>query len=196
VLRQAIGDCVSWQAAGFELSVAVNMAAPVLVTDQVLEKVVGLLNEHDLPPARLTLEVTESTAMQNADGVIELLGRLRLRGVTLSLDDFRTGFSNLSLLHRMPFNELKIDRSFVIDVKENHTSQVIVEALAGLAHKLGLTVVAEGVEDVAVWSWIHSLGIAQAQGHGIARPMAAPHVLDWLTRYKPVELTNRSHGVA
>ena len=101
------------------------------------------------------------------------LSRLRLRGFKLALDDFGTGYSNLAMLHRMPFNELKIDRSFVADVKESRDSQVIVRAIAALAHQLGLATVAEGVEDLDIWAWLQATGIAQIQGFGIALPMPA-----------------------
>jgi EAL domain-containing protein (putative c-di-GMP-specific phosphodiesterase class I) len=196
VLHRAIVDCVSWNAAGFDLSVAVNIAAPVLAVDDLLENTMALLREHALPATRLTLEITESTAMHNPNQAIELLSRLRLREINLSLDDFGTGFSNLGLLHKMPFSELKIDKSFVMDVKDNYASQVIVQALAALARNLGLTCVAEGVENLEIWSWLGSLQIEQAQGYGIARPMAAHHVLDWLTDYAPPMLADQDHAVA
>ena len=185
VLDRAIADAVAWGAAGFEPSVAVNIAAPILAGVHVVEDFARTLARHGLPARRLTLEVTESTAMENATRMLEVLGRLRLQGFTLSLDDFGTGFSNLGLLHRMPFNELKIDRSFVIDALANRDSEVIVRALAGLAKSLGLTVVAEGVENLDVWRWLRTLGVEQGQGYGIARPLPADQVLAWLGAYTP-----------
>jgi EAL domain-containing protein (putative c-di-GMP-specific phosphodiesterase class I) len=116
---------------------------------------------------------------------MQVLSRLRLRGFSLALDDFGTGYSNLAMLHRMPFNELKIDQTFVSDVQENRDSQVIVRALAALAQQFGLTTVAEGVEDLDTWGWLRAVGITQIQGYGVARPMPAEKVPDWIGRYKP-----------
>ena len=110
----------------------------------------------------------------------------------LALDDFGTGYSNLAMLHRMPFNELKIDRSFVAEVSASRDSQVIVGALAGLARQLGLTTVAEGVEDLDTWAWLRSVGVEQIQGFGIARPMPAELVVDWIADYKPPRIDRLS----
>src|SRR4051812_19698998 len=158
VLGRAIADCASWAAAGHDLTVAVNLSAAMLTRDRLLERIVQGLHQHRLPATRLTLEVTETVAMQNPSLTLATLGRLRLRGINLSLDDFGTGYSNLGLLHRMPFNELKIDKGFVTDAGANRESQVIVRTLAALAQQLGLTTVAEGVEDVELWEWLHALG--------------------------------------
>ena len=184
VLIQAVGDCASWAIAGDGLTVAVNMAPQLFLNDDLLSNLVQLLGQHRLPPANLTLEVTESAAMQDPASTMGTLSRLRLRGFGLALDDFGTGYSNLAILHRMPFNELKIDRSFIADVKESRDSQVIVRAIAALAQQLGLATVAEGIEDLAVWGWLQEIGIVQVQGFGIARPMPADQVLDWISAYR------------
>jgi EAL domain-containing protein (putative c-di-GMP-specific phosphodiesterase class I)/ActR/RegA family two-component response regulator len=189
VLVQAVGDCASWALAGDGLTVAVNMSPQLLLNDDLLSNLVQLLGQHRLPPARLTLEVTESAAMQDPGATMGILSRLRLRGFGLALDDFGTGYSNLAILHRMPFNELKIDRSFVADVKESRDSQVIVRAIAALAQQLGLATVAEGVEDLSIWEWLRATGIAQVQGFGIARPMPGHQVPDWLNAYRPLGVT-------
>ena len=185
VLDRAVRDRASWAVTGHDLTVAVNLS-PLLLTDD------HLLPGPDPSPrpvparqATLTLEVTESAAMRNPAVTLEILSRLRLRGFNLALDDFGTGYSNLAMLHRMPFNELKIDRSFVADVSASRDSQVIVAALAGLARQLGLTTVAEGVEDLDTWAWLRSVGVEQIQGFGIARPMPAELVVDWIGSYKP-----------
>jgi EAL domain-containing protein (putative c-di-GMP-specific phosphodiesterase class I) len=123
--------------------------------------------------------------MHDPSSTMGVLSRLRLRGLNLALDDFGTGYSNLAILHRMPFNELKIDRSFIADVKESRDSQVIVRAISALAQEMGLTTVAEGVESMEVWEWLQATGIKQAQGYGVARPMPSDQVLDWLARYRP-----------
>jgi EAL domain-containing protein (putative c-di-GMP-specific phosphodiesterase class I) len=196
ILRRAITDCRTWADAGFDGTVAVNIAAPVLTTTPILEDLARLLQQQRLPPGRVTLEVTESTAMEHPALAMEILGRLRLRGVSLSMDDFGTGFSNLALLHQMPFNELKIDQRFVADAQANRESQVIVRTLAGLAKSLGLTTVAEGVEDLGLLSWLRALGVDEAQGFAIARPMPYDRLLTWLREYSPPEVSTTGLGVA
>jgi EAL domain-containing protein (putative c-di-GMP-specific phosphodiesterase class I) len=185
VLVQAVGDCASWAIAGHNLTVAVNMSPVLFERDRLLTNLIQLLGQHRLPAVNVTLEVTESAAMHDPGTTMGTLSRLRLRGFNLALDDFGTGYSNLALLHRMPFNELKIDRSFIADVKSSRDSQVIVRAIAALAQQLGLTTVAEGVEDLSVWDWLRSIGIEQVQGFGIAPPMPADQVLDWIAAYGP-----------
>jgi EAL domain-containing protein (putative c-di-GMP-specific phosphodiesterase class I) len=185
VLLQAVGDCASWAIAGHNLSVAVNMSPLLFMHERLLSGLVQVLARHRLPAGSLTLEVTESAAMQDPLSTMGTLSRLRLRGFTLALDDFGTGYSNLAILHKMPFNELKIDRSFVTDLNENRDSQVIVRAIAAIAQQMGLATVAEGVEDLAIWEWLRSVGIEQVQGYAIARPMPADVVLDWITAYAP-----------
>ena len=185
VLLQAVGDCASWAIAGHDLTVAVNMSPLLFMHERLLSSLVQVIAQHRLPAECLTLEVTESAAMQDPLSTMGTLSRLRLRGFTLALDDFGTGYSNLALLHKMPFNELKIDRSFVTDLSENRDSQVIVRSIAALAQQLGLVTVAEGVEDLAIWDWLRSVGIEQIQGFAIARPMPADAVLEWIGAYSP-----------
>jgi EAL domain-containing protein (putative c-di-GMP-specific phosphodiesterase class I)/ActR/RegA family two-component response regulator len=185
---RAVRDRASWAVTGHNLTVAVNLSPLLLTDDHLLPDLIHLVRRYGLPPAAVTLEVTESAAMQNPSVTLEILGRLRLRGFNLALDDFGTGYSNLAMLHRMPFNELKIDRSFIVDVSSCRDSQVIVGALAGLARQLGLTTVAEGVEDLETWAWLRSIGVEQVQGFGIARPMPADHVVDWIAAYTPPRL--------
>jgi EAL domain-containing protein (putative c-di-GMP-specific phosphodiesterase class I) len=185
VTLQAVADCASWTQAGHSLTVAVNMSPQLFLRADLLPSLVELLGRYGLPAANLTLEVTETAAMHDPSSTMGVLSRLRLRGLNLALDDFGTGYSNLAILHRMPFNELKIDRSFIADVHESRDSQVIVRAISALAQEMGLTTVAEGVESMEVWEWLQATGIAQAQGYGVARPMPSDQVLDWLTRYQP-----------
>jgi EAL domain-containing protein (putative c-di-GMP-specific phosphodiesterase class I) len=191
VMLQAVADCASWTQAGHSLTVAVNMSPQLFLRADLLPSLIQLLARYSLPAENLTLEVTETAAMHDPSSTMGVLSRLRLRGLNLALDDFGTGYSNLAILHRMPFNELKIDRSFIADVKESRDSQVIVRAISALAQEMGLTTVAEGVESMEVWEWLRATGIAQAQGYGVARPMPSDQVLDWLTRYRPLDV-NRS----
>ncbi|MGE3268222.1 MAG: EAL domain-containing protein [Chloroflexota bacterium] len=185
VLARAIENCASWKAAGHELSVAVNVAAPSLTSSRLLDEIGRLLKEHNLAPHLLTLEVAESAAMRQPELTSEILRALHQLGVRLALDDFGTGYTNLKALSQIPLDELKIDRSFVADVVTSRESQIIVRAIAALGGSLGLTMVAEGVESMPIWRWLAAQGIEQCQGFGIARPMPSDRVLDWLGAYTP-----------
>jgi EAL domain-containing protein (putative c-di-GMP-specific phosphodiesterase class I) len=184
VLARSIEECAQWAAAGFDLSVAVNVAAPSLMSGQIVGEIGRLLGEHQLPASRLIVEVAESAAMRQPELTSEILSRLQERGVKLALDDFGTGYTSLRVLSQIPFDELKIDRAFVADVLESRQSQTIVKAIAALGKSLGLTLVAEGVENVATWRWLRELGIERCQGFAIARPMPSDRVLDWLQGYR------------
>jgi EAL domain-containing protein (putative c-di-GMP-specific phosphodiesterase class I) len=184
VLARSIEECAQWAGAGFDLSVAVNVAAPSLISGQIVGEIGRLLVEHQLPANRLIVEVAESAAMRQPELTSEILAQLQDRGVKLALDDFGTGFTSLRVLSQIPFDELKIDRAFVADVLESRQSQTIVKAIAALGKSLGLTLVAEGVENVATWRWLRELGIERCQGFAIARPMPSDRVLDWLHGYR------------
>jgi len=185
VLNQAIANCANWAAAGFDLSVAVNIVAQSLTNVHILVMLEELCDAHRLSPDRITLEIAESAAMRQPELTAEVLAHLRARSIHLALDDFGTGFSNLRILSQMPFSELKIDRSFVDDVTHSHENQVIVRLIVALGRSLDLTLVAEGVESVGIWQWLAGLGIEHCQGFAIARPMPSDRVVDWLKGYRP-----------
>lgn len=184
VLARSIEHCAQWAAAGFDLSVAVNVAAPSLVSGQIVGEIGRLLAEHQLPANRLIVEVAEGAAMRQPELTSDILSHLQERGVNLSLDDFGTGYTSLRVLSQIPFDELKIDRAFVANVVDSRQSQTIVKAIAALGKSLGLTLVAEGVENVATWRWLRELGVDRCQGFVIARPMPSDRVLDWLRGYR------------
>ncbi|MCC7371597.1 MAG: EAL domain-containing response regulator [Chloroflexi bacterium] len=185
VLARAVENCAAWAVAGHELSVSVNVAATSLTSTHLLDGVSRLLAEHGVPARSLTLEVSESAAMRQPELTSEILARLQQRGVRLALDDFGTGYTNLKVLSQIPFDMLKIDRSFVTDVSTSRQNQVIVRAIAALAGSLGHAMVAEGVETAACWRWLAENGVQQCQGFVLARPMPSDRVLDWLAGYKP-----------
>jgi EAL domain-containing protein (putative c-di-GMP-specific phosphodiesterase class I) len=181
VLAQAISDCAGWAVAGADVGIAVNVSAPLLASNGLLATLDHLTGRYHVPASRITIEITESLAVQHALRTMEVLSRLRMRGFGLALDDFGTGYSSFSMMARVPINELKIDRSVVTDMKDRPESQLIVRAIAALAEQLGLTVVAEGVEDLAICDWLGSVGVDQMQGFGIAAPMPSNDVLGWLS---------------
>jgi EAL domain-containing protein (putative c-di-GMP-specific phosphodiesterase class I) len=129
------------------------------------------------------LEVTESRLMLDQRAPLEVLARLRLKRFRLSIDDFGLGHSSLAQLRDIPFDELKIDQSFVSGARQDSTARAIYDASLGLGQQLGMTVVAEGVENIDDWNLVRSTPCDQAQGYFIARPMPAAHLVDWIASW-------------
>ncbi|MBX2809696.1 MAG: bifunctional diguanylate cyclase/phosphodiesterase [Cellvibrionaceae bacterium] len=182
VIKQSLKDGVLFQQQGYDFNISINLS-PRLISDatfpQTVEQVIG---RYDFPREKITLELTESSTMQSPDKVMAVLDRLKILGVKLSIDDFGTGYSSFSYLARLPVDELKIDRSFFVDFNEN--SQIIVEAMIVLAHRLQLTVVAEGVEQQTILTLIESIGCDYIQGYYFSRPIPYNELLLWLADFK------------
>ncbi len=173
VLERAIARCASWRAEGLELRMAVNLAMPNLLDPQLPEEVARLLEQARVPASQLVLEITENVVMADPVRILDVLGRLHALGVRLSLDDFGAGASSLGVIRRLPVDELKIDRSFVMRMDGDDDDATIVRATVELAHNLGLRVVAEGVETVASLKRLRALGCDEIQGYLLGRPVAA-----------------------
>jgi EAL domain-containing protein (putative c-di-GMP-specific phosphodiesterase class I) len=141
-----------------------------------------LLGESGLPPQRLRLEITESVAMKNADATIQALWRLQRLGVRVVIDDFGTGYSSLSSLQRFPVDTLQLDHSFVANLGRNKEANTIAHAVIGLAHGLGLKVVAEGVERPEQLAHLRDLGCEQAQGNLFSVPLESSELGTYLSR--------------
>jgi diguanylate cyclase (GGDEF)-like protein len=173
VVDRALAQCAAWRAQGFDLPVAVNLAAANIV-DVTLPAAVGeLLQRHGVPAERLECEISEHTVMADPVRASDVLGGLRELGVRLSLDDFGTGHSSLAYLKQLPLDEVKIDRSFVAAMAEDSSDAVIVRSTIDLARNLGLEVVAEGVETAEVMQALADLRCDTAQGYYISRPLPA-----------------------
>ena len=169
-LDEAYRQRMEWQKAGYALSMSVNLSVYSLRDRQVLEYIQSLQEQWRPPPGALVMEVTESAVMGDLDYVSGILSELSSQGVQFSIDDFGTGYSSLSHLKRLPVNELKIDRSFVMEMDSDADDATIVRSTVDLAHNLGLRVVAEGVETAETLDALKDLGCNQAQGYFIARP--------------------------
>jgi diguanylate cyclase (GGDEF)-like protein len=182
VLDQAVAECASWRAAGVSLSVAVNLSPRALVDDELLDTVATTLRRHGLPAQLLTLEITEGCVMNDPERAITALHHLRTAGVRLSVDDFGTGYSSLAYLKRLPIQEVKIDRSFVLGLAAGDEDALIIQAVADLGRNLGLDVVAEGVENEQVWDRLRTLGCTAAQGYYLSRPVPAADLAAWLAK--------------
>ena len=179
VLEAAATQAQAWREAGLDLTVSVNLSVRDLQRPGLAAAIGATLERHELPAARLQLEITEGSVMDQPERALATLQELAGVGVGLSVDDFGTGYSSLAYLQRLPVNELKIDRSFVLGLAGNSSDGEIVRSTVGLGHNLGLSIVAEGVEDERSLAFLRDVGCDIAQGFFIARPMPADAVLEW-----------------
>jgi EAL domain-containing protein (putative c-di-GMP-specific phosphodiesterase class I) len=158
----------------------VNLSARNLMDDNIPKLVDRLLKKYQLSPARLELEITESSIMTDPARALRNLDALHALGVHLAIDDFGTGYSSLAYLKRLPVQTLKIDNSFVRNMMEDLQDELIVNSTIHLAHNMGLTVVAEGVENEALLVRLAEMGCDEAQGYFIGRPMAVVNTDEWI----------------
>jgi len=179
VLEEALDQCSDWHRHGMSLGVTVNISMGTIEDPQFSDLVAALLRRHDLPARYLTFELTESMLMARPQETIRVLTALRALGVSISMDDFGTGFSSLSYLSQLPIQEIKIDRSFIRKLA-TEDDQALVAFMLGLAGALGRGVVVEGVETQAQWDWLVGLGCDAIQGYHVGKPMPADAVLSWL----------------
>jgi diguanylate cyclase (GGDEF)-like protein len=182
VLAAAIRQMAEWRRAGAALEVAVNLSAPDILDPLLGEEIRGTLRASGVEPSRLALEITESAVMRDAPLAARHMQLLRIEGVRFAIDDYGTGYSSLSQLSRLPVDELKIDRSFMMHAHERRDDETIVRSTIELAHSMGLKVVAEGVEEPKGWNLLRRLGCDFAQGYLISRPMPAPDVIAFVRR--------------
>jgi EAL domain-containing protein (putative c-di-GMP-specific phosphodiesterase class I) len=184
VLRRALAEGVRWKALTGQFSVAVNISPRSLLDPSFVDEVTRALARVELPASALTLEITETNLMSDPERAIAALERLREVGVRLSVDDLGTGYSSLAYLQRLPIDEIKIDRSFLRTFSEA-SAQAVVGTIVELGHRLGKTVVAEGVEVVEAMEALRRLGCDTAQGYWIARPMPAAELTRFLESDAP-----------
>jgi len=180
VVATAAAQVAAWRRDGMPCEVAINISALNLESLDLPDMIATSCEAAGIAPDMITLELTESAAMNDAAQMMDVLTRLRLKGFRLSIDDFGTGYSSLVQLRKLPFSEMKIDKSFVLRMQTDKDSRVIVEAVIGLAQKLGLTVVAEGIETLEALNAVVKLGADAAQGHYISRPLAAERVPEFM----------------
>ncbi len=173
VLRETLEQSAIWSEHGLDMNIAVNIAPQLLTDIEFPDKLSSLLHQYGVPGTNLTLEITETAIMKNVEMIIDVLARLRLKGIKLSIDDFGTGYSSLKQLFYMPFNELKIDRSFVMEIPSSREARTIVKAIIQLAHNLNMSVCAEGVESQEVLKFLESADCKCIQGYFVCEPVPA-----------------------
>jgi diguanylate cyclase (GGDEF)-like protein len=182
VLRQAVAQAADWRRRGLDLRISVNLSASNLLDTDLPRRVAGLLADAGLPAESLVLEVTETVLMGDAERSLAVVTGLTALGLTVSIDDFGTGYSSLSHLRDLPVAELKLDRSFTADLLVDPRTEAIVASTIDLAHRLGLRVVAEGVEHDATLARLAGLGCDESQGYLHSAPLPADRLADWLDR--------------
>ncbi len=180
VLEESGRQCQAWGSHGFDVPISANISAQNLYDPGLVRWLDLLFDGGGIAPGQLTLELTETQVVADLPMAKQILRRLRGLGAKLSIDDFGTGYSSLSYLARLPLDELKIDRSFVLDLEAGEQGTALVQTIIDLGHDLGLRVVAEGVESEAAIATLGSLGCDQVQGFHVSRPLDADALEDWL----------------
>ncbi|MFN2359942.1 MAG: putative bifunctional diguanylate cyclase/phosphodiesterase [Marinobacter sp.] len=185
VLKEAIHQMNAWKAAGEDLAVSINISAPHLMDRSFADYLESYLQSHpEVNPGQITLEVLESTALEDTKRASNVLARCRTLGLQVALDDFGTGFSSLTYLRTLPVDMIKIDQSFVRNMLNDASDRAIVESVIFLAQRFSYPVLAEGVETMEqAWSLRH-MGCNYVQGYGFARPMPAREVLEWVSHWR------------
>lgn len=183
MLRQVISQAAVWWQQGLHLQIAVNLSVFDLLNPSLTDTIQQLLQQQQLPAAALALEVTESAIMHDADTVIQQLSQLRALGISLAIDDFGTGQSSLAYLKQLPVHEVKIDRAFVKDIEHNANDALIVRATTQLAHSLGFSLTAEGLEHQAGLALLQQCGCDKVQGYYFAKPLQAAQFAQWLNQF-------------
>lgn len=179
VLRKTLSQMEKWHKSGLKLGVAVNLSPAILLDTELPNLIVGLLSLYDVTATHITLEVTEGSMIKDPALALEILSRLSTLGIKISIDDFGTGYSSLEYLKKLPAKELKIDKSFVLDMLNNDSDAVIVKSIIDLGHNLGMKVVAEGVESKETADTLKSLDCDILQGFFFSKPMPAQAFIQW-----------------
>ncbi len=189
VMEKSAELCRELASRGHHLKVSVNLSTRDLLDQDLPAKFADLLARHKLTPGSFCLEITESAIMDDPVRAQNTLERLSAMGLDLSIDDFGTGYSSLAYLKRLPVNELKIDKSFVLNMEKDEGDTKIVRSTIDLGHNMGLRVVAEGIESEAVWRLLAELGCDQGQGYFMSRPIPGDQLIPWLETWRaPVAL--------
>lgn len=179
-LAQALQQHAEWRKQGLDIAMAVNISAVDLSDLSLPYTVSSLLSQNNIEPEKLVLEVTESAVMSDPEIAINALNMLSRMNIKISIDDFGTGFSSMAQLKKMPVDEIKIDKAFVLELATNGEDQVMVKTLIAMAQNLGLSTVAEGVENAESVELLTTMGCSTAQGFHLSRPLPAQDITPWL----------------
>jgi len=195
ILDKAFAQQALWSTSGYDLSVSVNISAVSLRDDELPNKIAAVLVQHNVHPARITLEITEDSFIADPEQALLVLERLRALGVELAIDDFGTGFSSLTYIRRLPVSELKLDRTFLTGAPQDRRAVSIIRSTVDLAHSLGLRIVAEGIENLDALELVDDLGCDAAQGYLMGRPVPAEDFDLTAAVHKPLRIETHSPRV-
>ena len=191
MIISSMRQCAHWKTHhGIDLKMSVNFSYQSMTDVSIPDRINDRLLSIGLDPSNLIIELTESAVMNDTSATLDTLNRLRLKGIDLSIDDFGTGFSSVQQLYRVPFNELKIDQSFVRRMLIDRGAMAIVESTIDLARRLGMSVVAEGIETKEIYEAIKYLGCDMAQGYFIGKPMPGDDLAEWNDKWRKSEIFN------
>lgn len=176
VMAEALRQAGVWRERGLRLEMVVNLSARLVRDRQFPERLASLLHENEIPADGLTFDITDTSSIDDRGLVLEVLRRLRILGVGLSIDNFGTGMASLAEIYRMPFSEIKVDRSLIADLPQEHDATVVMRAIADLAHALHLKVCAAGVETRQMLESVRAAGFDSAQGHFFSDAVQAEEI--------------------
>jgi diguanylate cyclase (GGDEF)-like protein len=201
VLNEGCAQMARWRDAGITIGLAVNVSGREFADINLVDRVEACLRRYDIPAHLLTLEVTETEIMADIGAATKVLYELSARGIKLGIDDYGTGYSSLQYLHRLPVNELKIDRSFVTNLPNEASNRIIVRSSIQMAHSLGLYVIAEGAEDELTCAMLAEAECDFIQGYYLSKPQAAQDLQEWILggaklEFAPVTAIPGSEGAA
>ena len=185
VFLTALKQSNQWKELGLELNIAVNISAENLKEPDFYEFICESMQHYNIVPQKITLEVTESSVVEDPESAIKILSEFKNKGIKISIDDYGTGYSSLAQLKQLPVHELKIDKSFIQRLEHDEDDQIIVRSTIDLAHNMGLHVVAEGIEDQFSLTWLATNDCELAQGYFISRPKPARELTPWLLNPAP-----------
>jgi EAL domain-containing protein (putative c-di-GMP-specific phosphodiesterase class I) len=182
VIEDAFSACAEFHKMGHDIKISINLSMKDLLNPELPDLVAGLTAKIGIDPSWVIFEITEGSIMTDPTRALIIVERLKSMGFDFSIDDFGTGYSSMAYLKRLPVSELKIDKSFVLDMMTNENDAIIVQATIGLAHNLGLTVTAEGVEDEKALQMLDKMGCDIAQGYFFSRPLPKTELLSWMQK--------------
>lgn len=184
LLMPTLALMAAWRAEGLEFGLSINITADNLEQVDLPDFLEREMARHQIPHKFLTLELTEGRLYSKSRAALDVITRIRIKGFNLSIDDYGTGYSNLDSLKKMPFNELKVDRSFIVGAVSDPKTAAILQSTVTLGKALDLRTVAEGVESEQDFALVKSLAIDEVQGFGVARPMPASELASWIAQWE------------
>ncbi|HNH08610.1 MAG TPA: EAL domain-containing protein, partial [Leptospiraceae bacterium] len=183
IIDEALGFCGQLKQEGYYKRISVNVTVFDLIDSSMPEYILSLIKKYSLDTEQVVIELIETGQIEENLKSLEILTRLSMKGINLSIDDFGTGYSSLNQLQKAPFNELKIDKSFVFEFVKNPDSRTIIESTVDMAHKLNLEVVAEGIENRQIADMLTDIGVDTGQGYHFSMPLPAFSVTGFIRSY-------------